>query len=146
MYWIFQSGLDDIYVSLRIPYNLLLGYIYIFPCDLSYFFTQLVDEALELFASELGSENDQVGWIQYKLICFCTTSYWIPRIQWNFRIWIVFHTILFAFLLRNAKKTRDQFYNTPRDGQGGTTTYLTRAVVNKLLKGNACVSSNCYVS
>lgn len=63
---------------------------------------ELVDEALELFASELGSENDQ--------------------------------------------KTRDQFYNTPRDGQGGTTTYLTRAVVNKLLKGNACVSSNCYVS
>ena len=69
-----------------------------------------------------------------------------PSNSRNFRIWIVFHTILFALLLRNAKKTRDQFYNTPRDGQGGTTTYLTRAVVNKLLKGNACVSSNCYVS
>lgn len=63
MYCIFQSGLDNIYVSLRIPYNLLFGYIYIFPCDLSYSITQLVDEALELFASELGSENDQVSWI-----------------------------------------------------------------------------------
>ncbi|XP_068721668.1 phosphorylase b kinase regulatory subunit beta-like isoform X1 [Montipora capricornis] len=44
------------------------------------------------------------------------------------------------------KSAREQFYNTPRDGSGGTTTYMARAVVNKLLRGSACVSSNCYVS
>lgn len=46
----------------------------------------------------------------------------------------------------NSQSVRDQFYNTPRDGKGGTTTYMARAVVNRLLRGSTCVSSNCYVS
>lgn len=44
------------------------------------------------------------------------------------------------------QSVRDQFYNTPCEGKGGTTTYMARAVVNKLLSGGACVSSNCCMS
>lgn len=55
---------------------------------------------------------------------------------------------LFACDLEPGKtqSARDLFFNAPRDGLGGTTTYMARAVVNKLLKGSASVSSNCHVS
>ncbi|XP_074617313.1 phosphorylase b kinase regulatory subunit beta-like isoform X2 [Acropora palmata] len=55
---------------------------------------------------------------------------------------------LFACDLEPGKtqSARDMFFNAPRDGLGGTTTYMARAVVNKLLKGSASVSSNCHVS
>ncbi|XP_048576462.1 phosphorylase b kinase regulatory subunit beta [Nematostella vectensis] len=49
------------------------------------------------------------------------------------------------YLIDNPATEPEQFFNTPPDGKGGTTTYLTRAVVNSLLAEGMDVES-CSVS